>query len=536
IRTSLSRTSQAYRGTSGTGPYMAPEQWEAQPQDAKTDQYALAVMAYEMLAGRLPFENSEMAVLKNAVLTGVARDIPGLPKAAMAALRRGMAKKPEARFDSCGAFVAALSGVISSRGGRVRSAPPARGSFLPWAILLALVLAVGVAGFFFWKSGLFERQAGAAFAKRYRVLEQTARQVRDREARFGGDYSQLGQAFTEHLETMRVELRLGEAEMGQYRLQGAEDAFGKSLQAAAWLEERQSAAVSAAEARGKIQEAADAARAAAADHFAPETFRQAASKAFDAQKAFDRGDFGNAREKGEEAVRLYRNAVGEAFQRRRDDLSEVAQRAREQAKSLRAAADFGETFRQKGEEMASELQRAETALANAEFDKANAAFNASLSAAGWLEERRGAGQEAVRARSAAQIAKDKADQAGAGQFAGTGHRHLDEAAKAFDAARFEDAKRGWEAATAAFLEAERQGLAELQKRERAAKVEELLRQGQAATHDRQWDQAIAFADQVLAMEANHSKALELKENAVRWKKQFPTYRQGGSDAAGENAD
>ena len=46
IQTSLARVSQVNYGTSGTGPYMAPEQWRGQQQDAATDQYALAVLAY----------------------------------------------------------------------------------------------------------------------------------------------------------------------------------------------------------------------------------------------------------------------------------------------------------------------------------------------------------------------------------------------------------------------------------------------------------------------------------------------------------
>jgi len=68
IHTSMTRVSMAYHGTSGTGPYMAPEQWRGRQQDAHADQYALAVMTYEMLAGHLPFESSDAAVLKQAVL------------------------------------------------------------------------------------------------------------------------------------------------------------------------------------------------------------------------------------------------------------------------------------------------------------------------------------------------------------------------------------------------------------------------------------------------------------------------------------
>jgi formylglycine-generating enzyme required for sulfatase activity len=167
IRTSLSRASQAYRGTSGTGPYMAPEQWRAEPQDAKTDQYALAVMAYEMLAGRLPFENAELAVLKDAVLHGEAKRIPGLPKRAMAALRRGMAKESEGRFGSCGEFVEALAGgktKIEQKGG------------WGWLASFLFALALAGAGAWWWR-GETERRWKAE-AERQELAQKAAEESR----------------------------------------------------------------------------------------------------------------------------------------------------------------------------------------------------------------------------------------------------------------------------------------------------------------------------------------------------------------------
>src|SRR5207249_11098550 len=48
-------TATASQSIRGTPVYMAPEQWNAAPVRA-SDQYALAVMAYELLTGRPPFQ------------------------------------------------------------------------------------------------------------------------------------------------------------------------------------------------------------------------------------------------------------------------------------------------------------------------------------------------------------------------------------------------------------------------------------------------------------------------------------------------
>ena len=124
IHTSMTRVSMAYHGTSGTGPYMAPEQWRGRPQGAASDQYALAVMAYEMLAGSPPFESADPAVLKQAVLDETPDGIKGLPDFAQVALNRALSKEPTDRFNSCADFAAALGGEPVAAPQRVEADTP----------------------------------------------------------------------------------------------------------------------------------------------------------------------------------------------------------------------------------------------------------------------------------------------------------------------------------------------------------------------------------------------------------------------------
>ncbi|NCA83583.1 MAG: hypothetical protein EOM72_12740 [Opitutae bacterium] len=108
LHTSMSRVSQAYRGTSGTGPYMAPEQWRGQRQDARADQYALAATVYELFAGAPPFESHDIGVLRAAVLSEPPPLLENVPPHVNAALLRGLAKEPGERFATCGELVKAL--------------------------------------------------------------------------------------------------------------------------------------------------------------------------------------------------------------------------------------------------------------------------------------------------------------------------------------------------------------------------------------------------------------------------------------------
>ena len=109
IRTTMSRVSQQRMDTSGTRPYMAPEQWKGQPQETTPpDQYALAVVAYELICGRLPFESQDLEVLRLCVLNDPPVAIGGQTKALNRALTLGLAKRRQERFGSCREFVESL--------------------------------------------------------------------------------------------------------------------------------------------------------------------------------------------------------------------------------------------------------------------------------------------------------------------------------------------------------------------------------------------------------------------------------------------
>ncbi len=100
-------------GAMGTLDYMAPEQVRASEQiDGRADLYALGVMMYEMVAGRLPFAGDSPGQIMLAHLQKPAPDprtfAPDLPQSAALALLKALAKDPEDRFLHAGDLIAAL--------------------------------------------------------------------------------------------------------------------------------------------------------------------------------------------------------------------------------------------------------------------------------------------------------------------------------------------------------------------------------------------------------------------------------------------
>ena len=123
--------------TVGTPPFMAPEVWEGRMIFA-SDQYSLAATYVEMLQGAPLFSaNSVLQLMR--MHANEPPDLSGVPNSERGAVKKALSKRPEHRYPSCAAFVAALARQPSS---------------FPWRMVAALfccVFVVLLGGFAAWK-------------------------------------------------------------------------------------------------------------------------------------------------------------------------------------------------------------------------------------------------------------------------------------------------------------------------------------------------------------------------------------------------
>jgi len=117
----------------GTPEFMSPEQLRGKPLDARTDIYSLALMTYEMLTGKLPFQGRTQQEMMIARLrsdpTPLRKMRPELdfPESVERVLNKAMARNPDDRYQNTIEFAEAF---VAAAGERSASAPPADGSLL----------------------------------------------------------------------------------------------------------------------------------------------------------------------------------------------------------------------------------------------------------------------------------------------------------------------------------------------------------------------------------------------------------------------
>jgi hypothetical protein len=101
----------------GTPEYMSPEQATGEALDGRSDLYALGVVGYYALSGRLPFSGPTVAALLTQHLSKTPPPlvVPGAPRAFVAAVERCLAKDPAQRFQSGEELAAALGTALEAR-------------------------------------------------------------------------------------------------------------------------------------------------------------------------------------------------------------------------------------------------------------------------------------------------------------------------------------------------------------------------------------------------------------------------------------
>jgi serine/threonine protein kinase/tetratricopeptide (TPR) repeat protein len=128
--------------TIGTPAYMSPEQASGDSRlDARSDQYSLAVVLYEMLGGEAPFSASTPQAVLARQLTGMVPPLTPVRRSVSEALdvtiRRALAPSPADRYADIPAFLSALDSPVAP--------PPPKRRTVRHPALISGVLAVAAA-------------------------------------------------------------------------------------------------------------------------------------------------------------------------------------------------------------------------------------------------------------------------------------------------------------------------------------------------------------------------------------------------------
>jgi Tfp pilus assembly protein PilF len=153
----------------GTIAYMAPEQALGKPADARSDLWAVGMLLFELLSGRLPFVSRNSTAVLTEILDPEPLALefpPGLPPEAARIVRKLITKDPAERYQHADDVAVDLRALSRPAPQASRSAAGARGSEAPrhdgsprhaasrrwlWAAGGALALALTLAGVWQWQ-------------------------------------------------------------------------------------------------------------------------------------------------------------------------------------------------------------------------------------------------------------------------------------------------------------------------------------------------------------------------------------------------
>jgi len=138
----VTQTAPGVGTTAGTLSYMSPEQIRGEALDGRSDQFALAVVAYQLVTGGLPFAADTWIAQSYKTLNEAhvppSQLIQGLSPGVDVAFQHGLAKQASQRSPNCTAFVEALAGSAVPAVSRARE--KARWVLAPIVLVASAVL------------------------------------------------------------------------------------------------------------------------------------------------------------------------------------------------------------------------------------------------------------------------------------------------------------------------------------------------------------------------------------------------------------
>ena len=141
----------------GSAEYLSPEQATGSRADERSDVYAVGVVLYELLAGRVPFDGASFFETARRHVEETPPDLrqvrPDVPPRLARVVARALEKAPERRFASMAELGAALRGSVSPEPDgdatlviRRRREAPARHAGRRWAVAAGAAAALALAG------------------------------------------------------------------------------------------------------------------------------------------------------------------------------------------------------------------------------------------------------------------------------------------------------------------------------------------------------------------------------------------------------
>jgi len=137
----------------GTPAYMAPEQFQGQSADSRSDVWALGVVLYEMVSGGRPFQGKTAFEVTSAILSKPPAPLPSrVPIALRAVIERCLEKDPQARYANAGEVRSELEALLQGNASSVKAwyRRARRRPLTMVAIAAMVVLLLGIAFNFDW--------------------------------------------------------------------------------------------------------------------------------------------------------------------------------------------------------------------------------------------------------------------------------------------------------------------------------------------------------------------------------------------------